>query len=513
MPSRSSRLVACLTLPLAAGVAALSCGGSSSTGAAGAAGAGASAGAAGTGGAAGSGGAGGSGTGPFQPKGCEFKVAPRPEYTDWSYGKNTTAAAPAIRRVRLGLGGNVAPGAKGHADPATSAGFAWQTDDGTLASEVMWGDSMDPAAWPPESRTSGVTWLTPAGTLNSDGDQRMHEAYVCGLEPATTYYYRVGGGPKGKEQWSDVYSFTTTPSDPKAEITVMVSGDARGQGNDAWRLIQKRATLAGATLQLFSGDVINLAPDQGEWEKWLDLAWKDESGKLSTLGQLLTISTHGNHENHSSLYYGNMVFPQDLDSYPQYTELFYSFDAGPAHFIVIDDYFIVAPDLMPDYKDTLTKWLEADLDAAQKNRANVPWIIPVHHHGEFSSSNHGQDTDVLRGRAYFVPLWDKYHADVSLGGHDHNYERSRPLTGPAATPTIGADFKDGTVYIICAGAGADPYSAGTSPFTEVSKDYKTGGAIGNYGVLRISQTKLTFEAHELRTDATDPVIDTFTIMK
>src|SRR5689334_14815445 len=158
----------------------------------------------------------------------------------------------------------------------------------------------------------------------------MHEAYVCGLKPATTYYYRVGGGPAGKEVWSDVYSFTTTPSDPAAEITLAVAGDARGQSNDAWRVLQKRVMMAGATLELFSGDVVNLAPDQGEWEKWLDLGWKDENGGLSTLGQILTLSAHGNHENHTSLFFGNMVLPQDVQKYPDYPELFFSIDVGPA---------------------------------------------------------------------------------------------------------------------------------------------------------------------------------------
>jgi acid phosphatase type 7 len=462
---------------------------------------------------AGSGGSAGAPAQPFQPAGCEFTVAPRPEYTDWSTGKNDVGPSPDIRRVRLGLGGNVAVGAKGRADPSTSIGFAWQTDDGTLASEVQWGASLDPSSWSAENRAAGVTWRTPAGLINGSGDQRMHEAYLCGLTPATTYYYRVGGGPSGEEAWSDVYSFTTTPSDPSAKVTLAVAGDARGQDNDAWRLLQKRVTLAGATMQLFSGDVVNLPPDQGEWEKWLDLAWKDESGKLSTLGQILTVSAHGNHENHSTLFFGNMVLPQDIAAYPEYAELFYSFDVGPAHIIVMDDAFIVSPAGDAAFKGIFTPWLEADLDAATKNRAKVPWIIAMHHHGEFSSSDHAMDADVLRGREYYVPIWDKYHVDLDVAGHDHNYERSKPLTGPASNPTIHGDFKDGTAYLICAGAGADAHAAGTSAFTAVSKDYKTGGAIGSYGIVHISQSELTFEGRELRADASDPLIDTFTIKK
>ena len=475
----------------------------------------------GTGGTAGStttgtGGTGGTGGAPpaepFQPAGCGFKVAPRPEYIDWSSGSTEVGATPNIRRVRLGLGGNVKPGAAGKADPATTIGIAWQTDDGTLASEVAWGDSPDPSTWPAENRASGVTWLTPAGLLNPNGDARMHEVHICGLKPATTYHYRVGGGPAGKEVWSDVYSFTTTPADPATPITIALAGDSRGQENEAWRLFQKRVMMSGATFQMFSGDTIDLAPDQAEWEKWLDLAWKDGEGNLSTLGQVLMLATHGNHENHTSMFYGNLVLPQDVDNHPEYAELFYSVDVGPAHIVVVDDFFVGSPSVDPAYKDILTEWLEADLTAANQNRAKVPWIITMHHHGELSSSSHGQDADVLRIREYFMPLWDKHEVDLAVAGHDHNYERSKPVTGPAESPTV-VDLNSGTVYLICAGVGADAYSSGTSTFTDISRDFKSGEAVGFYSLIKVSQTELELEGYELRIDGTDPMFDTITLSK
>ena len=461
-----------------------------------------------------SGGTGGAAAaGPFAPQGCGFEVAPRPEYIDWSAGKTDVGQAPHIRRVRLGLGGNVAKDAPGKADPSTSVGFAWQTDDGTLVSQVAWGDSMDPSSWPAGNVASGVTWLTPEGALNGNGDVRMHEVYVCGLTPAKTYYYRVGGGPAGKEVWSDVYSFTTTPSDPAAEVTLALTGDSRGQNDNAWQILQKKVLSTGVTMQMFSGDMINLATDQAEWEKWLDSAWKDANGKASTLAQVLTVSAHGNHDNHTSLFFGNMVLPQDVKTYPAYAELFFSFDVGPVHVVVIDDAFVVSPQGDAAYKDVLGSWLDADLSAADANRAKVPWILAMHHHPEFSSSTHGKDQDVLRGRAFFVPIWDKHHVDLAVTGHDHNYERSKPVTGPAESPTIVPDYKSGTMYLVCAGAGADSYSAGTSSFTDNSRDFKSGGAIGFYTLLRATKTELTLDAHEIRPDGSDPTFDTVTITK
>jgi hypothetical protein len=447
----------------------------------------------------------------LEPEGCGFKVATRAEYIGFAIDKTEVGAAPNIRRVRLGLGGNVEVGAEGRADPATTAAFAWQTDEGTLVSEVQWGTGPDPSAWPAENRVNGATWLTPAGLLNPTGDARMHEAYVCGLEPATTYHYRVGGGPAGSEVWSEVHSFTTTPKDPNTAVKIGITGDSRGQENDAYRLMQKRMKLAGVTLNLFSGDMVNFAPDQAEWEKWLDLAAKDESGGLLTLGQTLTLSAHGNHENRTSLFFGNLVLPQDVDTFPAYAELFYSVDVGPVHIIVLDDFGVAFPE--PEYMEALEKWLRADLKAATERRAEVPWIVTMHHHSEYSSSSHGDDADVLRVRRFLVPIWDEFHVDMNVAGHDHNYERTKPLSGPAESPTVQESFAKGTVYVVCAGAGADPYSAGTSAFTAMSRDYKTGGALGFYGFLTADKTSLTLTAHELRADESDPVIDTVTITK
>jgi hypothetical protein len=460
------------------------------------------------------GGAQGGASGPgFQPKGCAFSVAPRAEYTDFSHGKLDVGATPNIRRVRLGLGGNVTPGAPGRADPSTTIGVAWQTDDGTLASQLRWGTTPDPASWPAENLAEGVTWLTPAGTINASGDERMHEAYVCGLSPATTYYYRVGGGAPGKEAWSDVYAFTTTPSAPDAPVVLAVSGDSRGQQQDAWRLLQRAVMKAGATVQLFSGDMINFAPDQAEWEKWLDLGWKDADGTLLSTGQLLTLSAHGNHDNHTSLFFGNMVLPQDLERHADYAELFFSVDVGAAHVVVVDDAFVVSPTGDARYAPALAEWLEADLAAAEKNRAKVPWIIVMHHHPELSSSTHGKDTDVLRGRAFFMPIWDAHHVDLSIAGHDHDYERSKPTTGPADSPKVKASSSEGTTYLVCAGAGADAYAAGTSAFTATSRDYKSGGALGFYSLLRVGPQKLVIESHELRADGSDPTFDTAELAK
>src|SRR5262249_4909116 len=155
---------------------------------------------------------------------------------------------------------------------------------------------------------------------------------------------------------------------------------------------------------------------------------------------------------------GNLAMPQDLTRFPNYGESFFSVDVGPVHIVVIDDSWIVNPSDDTEYAGVFEPWLREDLQAANDKRAELPWIITRHHHAAYSPSNHGEDADVLRGRAFFGPIYDEFHVDLALAGHDHNYERTKPLTtGAGGAPTVQTDFADGTVYIVCAGAGADPY--------------------------------------------------------
>lgn len=457
---------------------------------------------------AGTGGAAGGSVAPTSPYSCAYGVPGADFMLEFTAGTPVVAATPNIRRVRVGIGGSQRNDAN-KPDPSKSFAVAWQTDDGTLASEVSFGKDPDPSKWAKDARVAGYTWKTPEGSLNPGGDQRMHEVHVCNLEPDTTYYYRVGGGPEGSEAWGEVHGFRTAPPPGAGEIKVAVTGDSRGQQDNAWQLLEGKLLGKGVQLQLFSGDMINLGPDQEEWELWLDKGTKDASGKLSALGQILTIGAHGNHDNHTSLYFGNVVLPADPAVSDKFRELFFSFDYGPMHVVVVDDMYVSSED--PDYQTAVSAFLDADLAAANQNRATVPWIVAMHHHPEYSSSLHGKDAAVTRVRNFLVPYWTKHKVDLSLAGHDHDYERSKPLSGEPGAPVVGATNADGTTYVVCAGSGADPYSAGTSSFTAVSKDFKS--AIGLYSLLTVSKSKLSLEAHLLTADGTDPVVDSVDLVK
>lgn len=92
-----------------------------------------------------------------------------------------------------------------------------------------------------------------------------------------------------------------------------------------------------------------------------------------------------------------------------------------------------------------TAWLEATLAGATSN-----FVIVSMHHPAYSAGHHGSTGKVQR---HWVPLFEEYGVDLALAGHDHDYQRSRPI--------------DGIVYVVSGGA-AKLRPTGTAEFTAYS---------------------------------------------
>ena len=447
----------------------------------------------------------------YTPTGCNYSVTPTND------GLNTTAGAfvglalddtaapsgditPSL--VRVGVGGGADATAPGYADPRTTAAFTWQTPTQTNAAKLKIGTSATSLT----TTQAGYSWTTPEGVGTSV--MFMHAVHVCGLTPGTTYYYQVGGGPTGSETWSAVQSFATVPS--SGSIAVGIFGDARDTVS-TWQLVHERMQQAGVAIQLIPGDIVDIGGSTDLWEQWLTAIWKDpnDASKFLTLGQQLMLPIAGNHEAEAAQFYGNWAIPQGA----KFASTYASIDVGDTHFVMIDDDFATQADLTQDPAATILAWLDKDLNHANQNRANVPFIVALSHRGLFSTSTHSKDSDVLAARGVFSPLYTKYNVDLVFNGHDHEYERSQPLqagTPPTGDPVVGS----GTTYIICAGAGADPYAVG-----QITKSYSLKQVafgtntpyIGAYSLLTLNGSSLTVNAYGLKASGTDDVIDTMTL--
>jgi acid phosphatase type 7 len=438
----------------------------------------------------------------YTANGCAYAVAPPATRAfaslaldDGSPVGDPTAAAPA--RVRIGLGGGTTSGAAGYADPSTTAAFTWQTAESNKAAKVRLGTD-------PNTLTeihAGYVWTTPppsSGFGTNEPETYMHEVHVCGLKPGTTYSYQVGGGGSGKEAWSATQSFTTVPA--TGPVTVGFFGDARDKV-DTWRLVHTRMRDAAVNIQLITGDIVDIGVEESLYETWLDAAWKDPAtpGKFLTLGQQMMVPIAGNHENDAARFYANFAIPGD----GAYAEQYASFNVGSAHFIMIDDQPLSAS-VTSDASVTLLKWLEDDLVRADADRAKHPFVVALNHRGLFTTSLHANDGDIHQVRGALAPIFDKHHVDIVLNGHDHEYERSKPLragSDPTGAPVLQQTTAQGTVYIVNAGAGADPYAVGTyvSTYREKTTQFGAGTPyVGCYGLIKLEAAKLTLKSYGLK---------------
>jgi acid phosphatase type 7 len=128
-----------------------------------------------------------------------------------------------------------------------------------------------------------------------------------------------------------------------------------------------------------------------------------------------------------------------------------------------------------------TAWLERTLSNTQ-----ATWKFAMYHHPAYSSGGNRENVEV---RSAWTPLFDKYHVDLALQGHDHAYLRTYPLRGSQRV----ASPKDGTVYVISV-SGTKSYSQPPHDYTEVGFT-----KVATYQVLdiQISGNRLVYRAYDI----------------
>ena len=143
----------------------------------------------------------------------------------------------------------------------------------------------------------------------------------------------------------------------------------------------------------------------------------------------------------------------------------YSFDNGPAHFLVLDsDNYVPVTD--PTYRD----WIRRDLKGTK-----ATWKFVLFHHPGFSSNRKHAGDQKMR---LLAPIFEECAVDAVFAGHVHDYQRSKPLhfspndpapakvTGPIrGTFVLDEQFDgvsrtvpNGIVYFITGGGGGSLYT-------------------------------------------------------
>src|SRR6185503_11028350 len=110
--------------------------------------------------------------------------------------------------------------------------------------------------------------------------------------------------------------------------------------------------------------------------------------------------------------------------------------------------------------------------------------------------SHGSDLDL---RAGWQPIFDAHKVDIVFSGHDHLYERSRPIRGLTGTDPVLAEAtmddaapvaESGTIYVVTGGAGAPLYDIDAScNHTFVTEKTR------NYAIVELDGRSMSFTAY------------------
>jgi|UniRef100_K3WNF5 hypothetical protein len=428
----------------------------------------------------------------------------------------------------------------------TGAGMtvSWATTDDVVDSAVWIGTSL-------ETLTKATTNVSSKSYYADNGYSLFHHhATVSGLTPHTKYYYKVGSLASTELQ-SQVNTFTTARNaQDTAEFEIAIYGDG-GDGENSVDTIKYVNGLAGKVDFIYHiGDISYADDDFLRQGKLLDFGyeeiWNNWTNSLApVMNTMPYMVVVGNHEAecHSPACSDSNYRLNSLGNYTAYNTRFkmpsvesggalnmwHSFNHGPIHFTSVstESDFVNAPTNQftnrvknGNFGDQL-EWLEADLEVAAKNRADVPWLIvgmhrPMYHAGDADTTgNPKKGTQPQYIQAAFEELFIKYGVDVVLAGHEHSYERHVPIArGKPVMTGVSADKKtyvnpQAPVHIITGAAG------NAEGHTEEPDAPAAWSAVFDYEHYGISKVKVSLTKLEWSfvASADGSVLDNFVMTK
>lgn len=263
----------------------------------------------------------------------------------------------------------------------------------------------------------------------------LHTAAFSGLAPGRTYRYVLRCG---REEVEGLIHTAPAP-DFSGPIRFAVYGDNRSDPERHRAVIERMRKDLPLDFVINTGDLVTSGMTWREWPEEFFGPGRD----LFNVATLWPV--RGNHE-------GPAVIYRDVFDLPN-NELFYGFDYGSVHVVVLDNYYYpeTADPAEAEERNLrradpeMLAWLERDLAATK-----AEWKIVVYHTPTFNIGGHGSRW----GQEDVLPVLEKYGVDVCAYGHSHIYERFRPIGPKGGKPII---------HIVTGGGGAPTYDVQRSP--------------------------------------------------
>ncbi len=353
---------------------------------------------------------------------------------------------------------------------------------------IMWQLSEDvPASV--EIRETGSTAIRafPAASQFLAGNQGVADSYLCeatatGLRAGTSYEYRTRTG-------SSVSTWMPLRTDDGAKFSALIFPDSQSADYNVWKATAAKgfATLPGADFFIMMGDLVDNGQDERQWQAWF-------SAVETPIRDIPTAPLMGNHEAYSldwktcrpDRFLAHFALPGNGDA--ALSELFYSFDWGPAHFAVLNTNMPEISEWFPNLLATQQAWLRQDLSATDK-----PWKIVLMHRDPLQYRIEGrperQEGFSEEGQA-FMPLFDELGVDLVLSAHLHTYRNRGHIRNFERNET-------GPLYILTGLAGDVRYP---NLWTDHALDITVAPQpeTDNFLTMEADETTLTLRAY--RTD-------------
>ena len=281
-------------------------------------------------------------------------------------------------------------------------------------------------------------------TLSAGG--REHKVALFGLLSDTTHCYRIylpdtvsTGAYKASEN-----AFKTFRGEDKPYLSFLAFGDS-GSGSEEQLELAARMEAFNPDFVVHMGDLVETGLDASADDQYF-IPYKKMIAKYPFFMAL------GNHDygreynkDESRRFLRENYIPFHTMPYTGFPPYYYFFDDGNARFFVLDTNFFYgakwAQPLGTDSKQY--KWLERFLA-----RTDKAWKFVVMHEPLNSTGARG---GIEAQKAVLEPLLEKYGVDMVFQGHDHDYERTKPLKGGAVND------QEGIVYVTLGGGGSPLY--------------------------------------------------------
>jgi len=337
----------------------------------------------------------------------------------------------------------------------------WQLD-GPQSCFLEWG--LD------TSYSDGNTVTTEYGT------DHQHKHTIANLVPGSKYYYRLTVDPN---QYTG--SFRAAPPDDANSVKFLAYGDTRANASIFDHDMVDEAIVDAfeqdpnyQTFTMLTGDWVDDGEEEGDWDN--EFFNRSCANSLELQANLPINGCIGNHE-----WDDDSTPPTFFDKYwpyPYVDGFYWSFDYGPAHITIIDQYEKAYNRGSAQYY-----WLRNDLATTNKL-----WKILQFHEPGYSAGHHGDNYDV---QGYIQPLCEQYKVDIVFCGHNHYYARCD---------------KNGVKHITTGGGGAPLHYDGSVNYSEYVEVCVTAH---HFCKIDIRGDELTFQA--VKPDAT--IIDEFVLIR